>query len=50
MPQWGKTPLHVAAEKGSAAGVGALLAAEADKEAKDQVIGGREFGVMLEGG
>jgi ankyrin repeat protein len=31
------TPLHLAAEKGHAAVAGALLAAGADKDAKDQV-------------
>jgi hypothetical protein len=40
MPQSGTTPLHMAAEEGHAAVVGALLAAKADKEAKDQVRGG----------
>ena len=37
--QNGKTPLHLAAEKGHAAVVGALLAAEAAKDAKDKVRG-----------
>jgi len=40
----------VAAEKGDAAVVVALLAAEVDKEAKAEVIGGRELGVMLQSG
>ena len=44
MPQEGKTPLHWAAKNGHAAIVKALLAAEADKEAKDQVSGGRGEG------
>ena len=44
------TPLHLAAEKGHAAVVVALLAVKADKEAKDKVIGGRELGVMLQSG
>ena len=40
VPQRGRTPLHLAAYYGHAAVVGALLAAKADKEAKDQVKGG----------
>ena len=39
MPQFGSTPLHLAAERGRAAVVGALLAAKADKEAKTRVRG-----------
>ena len=42
--QNGRTPLHLAAEEGHAAVVGALLAAEADKDAKDEVRGGRVQG------
>ena len=38
--QHGRTPLHWAAKAGHAAFVGALLAAEADKDAKDHVRGG----------
>ena len=38
-PQIGWTPLHWAAEKGHAAVVEKLLAAQADKEAKDMVRG-----------
>ena len=37
--QYGKTPLHWAAKKGHVAVVGALLAAEADKDATDEVRG-----------
>ena len=40
VPQDERTPVHVAANQGHAAVVGALLAAKADKEAKDQVKGG----------
>ena len=59
MPQYGMTPLHLAAkqghfqlaaEQGHSAVVVALLQAKAEKEAKDQVSGGREFGVVLERG
>ena len=39
VPQDGCTPLHLAAEKGHAAVVEALLAAEADKDAADRVRG-----------
>ena len=44
VPQFEKTPLHLAAEDGHAAVVGALLAAKADKEAKDWVRGGAVAG------
>ena len=40
VPQDGNTPLHLAADNGHAAFVGALLAAKADKEAKENVRGG----------
>ena len=39
VPQRGDTPLYMAAEKGHAAVVEALLAAEADKDATDEVRG-----------
>ena len=39
--QNGRTPLRLAAEKGHAVVVGALLAAEADKDATVEVRGGR---------
>ena len=42
--QNGKTPLHEAAGRGSEAVVGALLVAGADKDAKDEVWGGRVQG------
>ena len=44
VPQRGKTPLHSAADYGSEAVVGALLKAGVDKEAKDEVKGGRVQG------
>ena len=50
MPQNGQTPLHWAAVNGHAAVVAALLEAEADKEAKDKVIGGRDSEGMLKSG
>ena len=42
--QHGKTPLHLAADDGSEAVVVALLVAGADKDAKDEVRGGRVQG------
>ena len=38
--QYGQTPLHLAADRGSEAVVGALLVAGADTDAKGEVIGG----------
>ena len=38
-PQYGSTPLHIAAMCGHAAVVGQLLAAKADVETKDEVTG-----------
>ena len=41
VPQFGRTPLHWAVKRGHAAVVGVLLAAEADKDATDEVrVGG----------
>jgi len=42
--QHGRTPLHFAADYGSEAVVGTLLVAGADKDAKDEVSGGRVQG------
>jgi len=50
VPQIGRTPLHLAAEKGHAAVAGALLAAKADKEAKDEVRGVGEYWGISESG
>ena len=46
-PQHGLTPLHEASRTGDATVVEQLLAAGADKEAKDVVSGGRAGGSQM---